>query len=336
MGWGGNAHRNSSIELYRVCLMFGICLLHCAYHGGYRQELVVDLLRFCVDGFVFISGYYGLRFAPSKVIRLMGIAAVAITIAWVGGVILGITETLSVKRLIKSLISDNWFLYAYLALMLLAPVVDAALNATPTRKLPMILVPFLGLTFVWSYGLTLPIIGSCLPRISGLGSYTFVMMLGVYTVARLCHRFDLGQWLTRRRICCIVPVLLLIVGMGFGEYDSPFAVSLAMVMFILFSRIQLSRRMGQFVLLLAPSMFAVYLLHDNDTGRFLIREIMKWGVEGYGLSPYLAYPLCAVPIFVGCVLLDIPRRLIVRWTVPVWKPLLMRIDAVYARIVGDV
>ncbi|MEG2725251.1 MAG: hypothetical protein RR982_05295, partial [Kiritimatiellia bacterium] len=66
------------------------------------------------------------------------------------------------------------------------------------------------------------------------------------------------------------------------------------------------------------------------------KGIMKWGVEGYGLSPYLAYPLCAVLIFVGCILLDIPRRLIVRWTVPVWKPLLMRIDAVYARIVGDV
>ncbi|MEG2414665.1 MAG: hypothetical protein RSB74_01935, partial [Kiritimatiellia bacterium] len=327
--------RNSSIELYRVCLMFGICLLHTVTFDGSNCRWLTNILLSCVVGFVFISGYYGLRFAPSKIIRLIGIALVARVIAYGCGIYLEI-ESISIIRAAQYLIRGNWFLYAYLALMLLAPVVDAALNATPTRKLPMILVPFLGLTFVWSYGLTLPIIGSCLPTTLGLGSYTFVMMLGVYTVARLCHRFDLGQWLTRRRICCIVPVLLLIVGMGFGEYDSPFAVSLAMVMFILFSRIQLSRRMGQFVLLLAPSMFAVYLLHDNDTGRFLIREIMKWGVEGYGLSPYLAYLLCAVLIFVGCILLDIPRRLIVRWTVPVWKPLLMRIDAVYARIVGDV
>lgn len=67
--------RDCSIELYRVILMFGIVLLHTVGKGDVRAPWIGCLLKFCVTGFVFISGYFGIKFSWGKIGRLYAVAA---------------------------------------------------------------------------------------------------------------------------------------------------------------------------------------------------------------------------------------------------------------------
>ena len=63
--------RDGNIEVYRVTLMFGIVSLHCLTAGEYNKPWLSNILLSCVNGFVFITGYFGLKFAPSKIVRLV-------------------------------------------------------------------------------------------------------------------------------------------------------------------------------------------------------------------------------------------------------------------------
>ena len=81
----GKMTRNPAIELLRCILMFCIVLHHCAYHGYWRgdesQRVLIfgftGLLAWHVDGFVAISGLYGIKFSWRKFLRLWGMCAFA-------------------------------------------------------------------------------------------------------------------------------------------------------------------------------------------------------------------------------------------------------------------
>lgn len=65
--------REANIEVYRVALMFGICLLHTIGFGGYAAPWMQNILSSCVVGFVFISGWFGVKFSCRKLVKLYGI-----------------------------------------------------------------------------------------------------------------------------------------------------------------------------------------------------------------------------------------------------------------------
>ena len=67
------------MELYRVALTLGICLLHSITMTGNKPGFVMGrvgyLLYSCVIGFVFISGWYGVRLSFRKIGWLVSIWA---------------------------------------------------------------------------------------------------------------------------------------------------------------------------------------------------------------------------------------------------------------------
>lgn len=78
--------RNPAIEAYRCLLMFGICILHSCHifypNSAYWPKSV---LCTCVVGFVFISGWFGVRFSVSKVMKLCGVYAYCLGIVFCWG-----------------------------------------------------------------------------------------------------------------------------------------------------------------------------------------------------------------------------------------------------------
>ena len=66
--------RDCSIDAYRVCLMFGICLLHSITQAGHNVAWAANMLSWCVPGFMFISGWFGIKFSIGKVFKLYGIS----------------------------------------------------------------------------------------------------------------------------------------------------------------------------------------------------------------------------------------------------------------------
>ena len=80
--------RNASIEFYRVMLMFGICFLHAVGFGGHGEPWVCNVFASCVVGFVFISGWFGVRFSWGKIAKLYGVGMYA---AVVFGILVHVT-----------------------------------------------------------------------------------------------------------------------------------------------------------------------------------------------------------------------------------------------------
>lgn len=102
-----------------------------------------------------------------------------------------------------------------------------------------------------------------------------------------------------------VPLLWVATGVGLGDYNSPFAFALACGMFVVVRRIGdktgLTGSTGfgaNVIAWLGPSMFSVYLMHTNEVGFPLLAKLdAEIGVVG-----------AAVVVFIGCVVLDLPRR----------------------------
>ena len=72
--------RNDSIDVYRCLLMLGICLLHAITQGGHNVVWAANILLWCVPGFMFISGWYGIQFSHRKVLKLYGISLYCATV----------------------------------------------------------------------------------------------------------------------------------------------------------------------------------------------------------------------------------------------------------------
>ncbi len=318
--------------------MFGICLLHCVTQGGHVKPRLANILLSCVDGFVFISGWYGLRFRPSKPLRLYATAIACGLLALAVGYGLGVYAFAwdgATAKLVHRMLVNPWFLNAYVFLMLLAPLADAALERLPPRLLPSVLVPFFLLTFGWSFGKSLPVVGQMLPDTQGLGAYTGLTLLSVYVLARLCRRLDVGRWFSWPRAALALAVLWCATGVGFGDYSSPFAAALAAVAFLCFLRIPWPAWAGHAARWLGPSMFSVYLLHSNRLGFGLIRQAEDFLIDAHGWPILPAYLAVALPLFLACLLADLPRRFLAWATGWLWRPALAWLDAHYARLFPD-
>lgn len=318
-----------------MALMFGICFLHSITMCGHVTVWAANILLSCVNGFVFITGWYGLRFRPSKLIRLYataffsGVVLLAANL-WLGDYVLG-TDKAALKRLYGFFL-DHWFLNAYAFMMLLVPLVDAAFAYLPRRVLWAVLAPFGLLAFGWSFGNDLPVLGLLLPGTAGLGSYTGLSLLATYTAARLCRMVDVGRFFTWRRALMALVVLWFCTGIGMGEYASPFAVALAATCFLVFTRVPWPGWMGRVAVFLGPSMFTVYLLHSNRLGFDLMTRLEeRWAdIQGWPL-PMVYFSVAAI-VFCVCVALDLPRRLAVWGTRGLWSPLLAWLDALWLRV----
>lgn len=77
------SERNSNVELLRFVLMIGVCVQHMLVHGLSLKDMgtgnilpeAFDLLLLvivapAVNCFMFISGYYGIRFSRKKILTL--------------------------------------------------------------------------------------------------------------------------------------------------------------------------------------------------------------------------------------------------------------------------
>lgn len=49
--------REPSIELFRLCLMVGICWLHACCQGKFASDFPTNVLGICIPGFVLITGF---------------------------------------------------------------------------------------------------------------------------------------------------------------------------------------------------------------------------------------------------------------------------------------
>lgn len=293
--------RNSSIELYRCLLMLGIVLLHSAGCGEARAPWIGNMLKFCVTGFVFISGYFGVKFSWIKLGKMYALGLYcailgAVVQTWLCGSEGVVNEAwLNLRRM--------WFLHAYAVLMAFAPILNLAFERKG-REMALLMMPVLALVFGWSYCYEIGHLRPYVIYTEGLGAHTPLTLIGIYLAARWIRVSALEEKIESKYLW-LISVLLPIAAVGLAPYNSVFALGLAALTFIVFKRCV---RCGEWVLRISPSMLAVYFLHTTGAGLAFIYN----SVKSTGGGKYAEIAWCGLALFVICLVVDMVRRILLR------------------------
>ncbi len=182
--------RISGVELYRALLMFGICLLHVFSIGGNKVGAWgTGFLRACVCGFVFISGYYGIKFRWKKLFILYGLAAYASVISTIAFHLYALDECGNLFERFAVTFRNFWFLNAYAVLMLMSPILNLLLKEDG-KDARTALVLCVICTVGWSFVAQLPFFRSYLPQGPGLHNYSGFMFMGIYVISGLWRKYE--------------------------------------------------------------------------------------------------------------------------------------------------
>lgn len=303
--------RDANIELYRCLLTFGIVILHVIGFYGKEWHWLSSMFVWCVPGFVFITGYFGIKFSVAKILRLYGICmwcfpvSIAVGQSGTGGGVVDILRTAWTAFL------GNWFVHAYVGLMMLAPVIDAALEplkkSKHIRDMVPVFAPFLFFVFVWSFLSNY----NCVSQfVAKAPSCEVLTLLGIYTIARVFRICEFES-----KVSLQLAIVLFAVGVGLatlriGKFNSLLSIAITIGGFVWCRRIRLNEFCKKVVLFSAPSMFSIFLIHANS---WCLNSMHRYVdvVAGYGVPKIMSFFIVAVVVFVSGLLLDIPRRFVV-------------------------
>lgn len=321
--------RNANVELLRCLLMFLIVLHHSAFHGYWKDQsspwlltvLFTALTSWHVDCFIAISGWFGIRFSWEKFLNLWGL------IVFYSGVSVAVSLFMGWKVGFDAIISAGWFGGCYLMLMLIAPLLNAAIDCLHSQGKKILVkawaLMIFGVLMNW-----LPLHG--LSGISFQGSYSVILMIVVYVTANVMRKLELK---ISKLVCagvvaaCMIGILLtscvpalMFSCLGrpitkwtyiwYTTYDAPHVLTMAlMVLYFFFTYVKVPEKIARIIVFCSPSMFGIYLLHETTSfGRYLYRV-----PEGYladkGFRPCIAIVISAIGVFLVCLVIDIARRL---------------------------
>lgn len=302
--------RNASIELYRMLMMFCICWLHCVQQGGRFGETrwIYYLMRFSVVGFVFISGYFGINGGGAKLLKLI------MTCFWGAVLSVGLRYIVSsdvdwrmfVSDVGYSILHGYWFLWAYIALALIAPILNMATDGDE-KSVNARLLPFLILVFGWSYMVQIPVIKEYVPHVTGFGPLSFVSLAAIYVCARIVRMRQYDERMSFGKNMIVIALTIPVCSLGFSHYNSVFSLFLAFAVFCLLKNIKLNNIVGRAVIFMAPSMFSVYILHQCCRGFGFVKFGMSLSDRVSGCAAIQAF-LAAIVVFVTCTAIDILFR----------------------------
>ena len=320
--------RDGNIELLRIVLMYLVCLIHAVGYVDARWCHWLTNISFVgVLGFVLISGFYGMRFSLSKVIKLEGVAmgcAITVVLAAAASDALGCSAALppfgmAWGREVLALFKGYWFVHAYVVMMCMAPFVDrmfADAQTSPQGRHTVLrtCAPFLAMVYGWSFLMLIPVVQNAIPRTEGLVPFSGITLFATYLVGRLYRVFDGDNLLKGRWIIPAAVIGGFVASLWYGlfaRYNSPFLLVFAVGIFWAFRRLRVPDGCVSAIGWLTPSVLSVYLLHCNPYG-YRVLGFLEGQIRSCVSWDYAVFFSLAMIAFVGGFVLDIPRRVFVR------------------------
>lgn len=308
-------HRDGNIDLMRLIFMFFICLIHAVGYVDARwTHWLANISYVGVAGFVLISGFYGIRFSVSKVLRLemyaMVCAATVVFLSRIAGMS-NIGDTLSVFK-------SYWFVHAYVLMMCFSTLVEKLIDVykkglVSEREIVLAVVPVLLMVFVWSFSMRIWGLQQYIPRAEGINTpFSGIALFAIYIVGAMCRLFNIEKrmniWVAVLIILVCAPIVAWPIFCGcFARYDSAFVLMLSFALFAMFRRIHIAPYIGKVSSWLAPSVLAVYLYHCNPYGYRLFGFLERILSEN-GFPMYCIFFVVAFFAMIGGLMLDLPRR----------------------------
>ena len=271
--------------------MFAVVLGHVVVHN---QTGTMNGFLWHIPGFLLITGYFGIKFKWVKVFRLLGIcyACYWLTIP---------LRDESVTLLNLLVPHGGWFVPFYVVLMMLSPILNAAISAGGHRRMAMMVGALL--LFAWCPCFC-PRLG--MMRVVGLQGNGMLLMVATYILGRLFAEHGVLGRVNQVLAGCVFLAGIVLQVVVYGRFPeagsnvAPLSLITAFAGFSVVANIRLPEWLAKPVLFIAPSMFGVYLIHECC--------LRSWQVSGFAARSWWHSLAWAVLLFFGCSMIDFVRR----------------------------
>lgn len=326
--------RNGDVEVFRCLLMFLIVAYHSFIYGPCSASKALWTYCFTVlicwhtDGFLAISGWYGIKFRWSKFFGLIGQFAfygfLSCAYCWVMGV--GFQWG-------WAWFTGGWFGSTYLVLMLLAPWINRLFETERISLLRFAVVGSLAAVLFasWITGR----FGAGMVPVRKFGLHSVLLMVYLYCVARLL-RTRLGGRKPRLGILLLgmglfvltLPIFHAVdvlhrsatgagihgIGAYFAAFDAPHTVLMAFSLLLLFvCHVRLPDWIGRLAIKISPLLFGVYLCHAATSFGARFYDFEGWLVDSLHLHGFFAVLLTAAFVFAAGVGMELIRKGVLFW-----------------------
>lgn len=279
--------RSSNIELLRIIAMFLVLLVHSQFYSlglptseNLNSSAFDTILRIvtqslslvCVNVFVLISGWFGITFKWKGVYKLIfqwWFLAILVSV-----LLVAFGKNLSIVGCIKSIFSFQyyWFIYSYLLLYVLSPILNAFIKNAPKRQVEKVLLVFFIYELLFGWIKSYSDFNNGYSCVSFWGLYLLARYVSVYKPlwTKKSAYFDLGIYFSATLISALFIVLFLLfdikgnimekILVRFDSYTSPFTIVAALFLLLAFSKMKFHNKV---INRFAISAFAIYIIQCN-------------------------------------------------------------------------
>lgn len=319
--------RDSNIEMLRIVAMLLVLVVHTNFFAigipssvELASEPIKTSCRFivqsiaivCVNLFILISGWYGIRARLSRFLEFIFQILFFSVILYVIFYFVKPYNWPLAKGLTSAvrILVDSWFVTSYALLYLFSPVLNAYSEHASERQFRWLLIGFFAFQFVlgWWTGFV-----AWFDR-----GYSALSFIGLYLLARYVHLHsdrlknlsglhDIAAWLFMVIIITIWAILSLrstgTTDQRIYHYNSPLVIAASLFLFLAFNRLKFSSPTVNWV---AASCFAAFLLHMNLP--FMQEVFHPTIITAYRSYPYPMFLLASLTfvftVFTVAVLAD--------------------------------
>lgn len=316
---GGGQQRDSSIELFRILATFMVLVVHFTgwFVGGISdpfdatkplqfrigQTIIESLSVICVNSFLIISGYFGIRLKFKSIWKLYLLLVFIYVPFYLCECF--ISKQLSIPALMNNLLvftRESYFIQCYTVLMLLSPIINSFFEKYGKKSLTLVMV-------LWAVeALMENIVGN---ESLGINSgYSIVHFVLMYMLARIAFLYrdkivevKRYKWLIGYFACAGIVCLLHLAGFSHTwDYSNPIVVIESFCLFFVFLYKPFHNKAVNWI---ASSTLAVYIIHTTNPAHAALVELDSWLLEILPYLPYLvSYLGVCVIVFVVSILYD--------------------------------
>lgn len=298
----------------------------------YNIELgITSLTIMSVNTFVFVSGYFGIKFKLKSLVSLFIQLLFYSTIIY--GIILLLGTPFEFKDLIRAVFPVSsglwWFMSSYIGLFFVAPLINSAVENISKNEFRLILI---GLLFLNSFACF--IFNNASIGIAGSSTFNFIV---IYSLARYISKYSIDF---RRPflifsfcvfVCFIMNYLLgsildrpILISY---RYANPFLVLSSVSFFFIFKNYKLKQ--SRLINNLSKLALGVYLIHNHPYIMSKLHVLINYVTMLYIESPIVLFAiilLISLLVFVVCLSLDYFRMIICN---PLVNSICSKISSIY-------
>ena len=329
--------RDSNIELLRIVAMFLVLIDHSGYmsinppsNDEVYSEPLLSFARYCsqsfssicVNVFVLISGWFGIKVKPIRVLELLFQCYFICLLAYFSLLILGMAEPMAVGGWISFMLFDDlWFVKAFLLLYLFAPMVNMFIGSLSQKHFLCFLTAFLTIQFVHGFVTQASWFDKGMSPLTLMSLYMIGRYMRLYPngMSTMNRWIDLTVYIVTSTLGAFLAFLLVRQGgegYRFFSYASPTIIVASIFFFLFFVKISFENKLINWI---AASAFAVYVL--NCEGHFWALYLStnhSWWLSGTPLVYMIKTLLLDMAVFVVAIVLDKVR-------IVVWKRLMTKV-----------